>query len=210
MNPLTNRSWYFVLVVALSAICLFGISPAAVRADSFDITWTGPFGSGSVTVDATAEGGGEFLITSLTGTQAGLSLTLEPAGTYGGNDNFIFPAGGPSSPCTSSASGSVSAGSELDNCGFAITDGTNLYDIFTPYTDVVPGVTYWECSSGTGSDCAGLAPDVASELTSFSITPATGVPEPDTILLLFIGFVALLGAGLRRKVSWTGLVKTSP
>jgi hypothetical protein len=184
----------------VAALLILGITVPAAQADSYDISWSGAFGSGSVTVDATNEGGGEFLITSLTGTQDGLSVSLEAPGTYGQNDNFIFPAGGPSSPCASSIFGSVSASSELDNCGFTFTDGTNSYNIFAPYTDVVPGTTYWECSSAVVNPFLGLAPVIASELTSFSITPAVkSAPEPPGLMLLSAGLLILLGMGLRKR-----------
>jgi hypothetical protein len=86
----------------------------------------------------------------------------------------------------------------VDNCGFTFTDGTNSYNIYAPFTSVVPGTTYWECSSAV-DNCQGLAPDVASELTSFSITPATSTPEPVTSLLLLTGLVGLYGVRPRRK-----------
>jgi len=179
----------------VTALLILWIKVPAAHADSYDITWSGPFGSGSATADATNEGGGEFLITSLTGTQAGLSLTLEIPGTYANNNNFIWPGGGPSSSCYSSE---VSPSSELDNCGFSFTDGTNSYNIYAPFTSVVPGTTYWECSSAVDT-CQGLAPDVASELTSFSITPAvTSAPEPPSLILLSTGLLILIGMGLRR------------
>lgn len=180
------------------ALLILGTQVPTAHADSFDITWTGPFGSGSVTADTTNEGGGEYLITSLTGTQDGLSVSLEPTGTYANNDNFIWPGGGPSSSCYSSE---VSPSSELDNCGFSFTDGTNSYNIFAPFTSVVPGTTYWECSSAV-DDCEGLAPDVASELTSFSITPAvTSAPEPRSLILLSTGILILIGMGLRKRAA---------
>jgi hypothetical protein len=180
----------------VTALLILGTRVPTVKADSFDISWLGTFGSGSVTVDATNEGGGEFLITSLTGTQDGLSLTLEAPGTYANNNNFIWPGGGPSSSCYSSE---VSPSSELDNCGFSFTDGTNSYNIFAPFTSVVPGTTYWECSSAVDT-CEGLAPDVASELTSFTITPAvTSAPEPPSLILLSAGLLILIGMGLRKR-----------
>lgn len=133
---------YTLPVAALTALCLLTLFPATAHADSFDITWSGPFGSGSIIVGTTSEGGGEFLFTSLTGTQAGLPLTLAAPGTYANNNNLIFPAGGPSSPCASSIFGSVSTSSDLDNCGFSFNNGTNFFNIYAPYTDVVPGTTY--------------------------------------------------------------------
>jgi hypothetical protein len=191
----------------VAALLILGIKVPAAHADSFDISWSGTFGSGSVTVAATNDSGGEFLITSLTGTQGGLSVSLEATDTYGANDNFIFPAGGPSSPCASSVFGSVSASSDLDNCGFSFTDGTNSYNIFAPYTDVVPGTTYFECSSAVVETCEGLAPNIASELTSFRITPAvTSAPEPPSLILLSAGLLILIGMGLRKRAAIGALV----
>src|SRR5580700_2506517 len=111
------------VMLALIAV----ITAPVTRADSFSISWTGGFGPGSVTVDATNEGGGEFLITSLTGTQVGSPVTLQPTNTYGNNDNLIFPGGGPSGSC----SAGISPTSQLDNCGFTFTDGTSNFNIFS-------------------------------------------------------------------------------
>jgi len=173
------------------------ISAPVAHADSFSISWTGGFGPGSVTVDATNEGGGEFLITSLTGTQVGSPVTLQPTGTYGNNTNLIFPGGGPSGSC----SAGISPTSQLDNCGFTFTDGTSNFNIFSAILE--PG-TYWECDSSvtTTPNCVASpqfpgTPGV--ELTSFSITPLTTAPEPVTGLLLLTGFAGLYGVGLRRK-----------
>jgi hypothetical protein len=181
----------------VAALLVVGITVPAAQADSYNISWSGGFGAGSVTVGTTNEGGGEFLITSLSGTQNGHTVSLEATGTYGSNNNLIFPGGSPSSPCASSIFGSVSASSELDNCGFSFTDGTTIYNIFAPYTDVVPGTTYFECSEAVTNPCVGLAPQIASELTAFSITPVVAsTPEPPGLVLLAAGLLILLGISL--------------
>jgi len=173
------------------------ISAPVAGADSFTVTWTGGFGPGSVTVNATDEGGGEFLITSLTGTQTGSPVTLEPTNTYGNNTNLIFPGGGPSGSC----SGGIVPTSLLDNCGFTFTDGTNIFNIFAAVAE--PG-TYWECDSSvtTTPNCV-ASPEFPGtpgvELTSFGVTPLATTPEPVTGLLLLTGFAGLYGVRLRRK-----------
>jgi len=193
-----KRVKYVLPVAVLTALCLLTLFPRTARADEFAITWTGVFGPGSVTVDATNEGGGEFLITSLTGTQGGSSVTLLPTNTYGRNTNLIFPSGSPLGPCAVG----VSSSAELDNCGFAFTDGTSLFDIFTPI--VADLGTYWECDSSSVTsppnclNTTGLPPPPGVELTSFIITPVI-TPEPATGLLLLTSLVGLSGVRPRPK-----------
>lgn len=169
--------------LAATVLCGFGVLallPTNAYADQFDVSWSGAFGAGTGTIDATNEGGGEFLVTSIDATQAGLDLTLLAPNTYGSNDNLLFPG----------------ATVKLDDFGLAFSDGTNSYDVFAP--PPFPG-TYWECSSAQ-SNCEGLASGVGHELTSFSVRPApAATPEPGAVGLLATGLFGLLGMGLRRK-----------
>jgi hypothetical protein len=169
--------------IALAAILIcayYLLAPLAtnVYADDFTILWSGAYGDGVETVDATNEGGGEFLITSiLAGTQDGLALTLISPGTYGDNDNLIFPYSNPL----------------LDVPGIGFSDGINDYNIWAAS---VGG--YWECSSALGA-CANTTSPAARELTSFSIAPAAATPEPSTCWLLAAGSLLLVAIGMRRK-----------
>ena len=170
------KGFGFFTTIALGFCFLAGL-PTRVYADVFDISWSSAaFGSGSATANAINEGSGTYLLTSfVTGTQAGLPITLLPPGTYGENHNDIYPSEYP----------------QLDNNGFAFSDGVNDYNVFW-----APTVTaYYECSSAQSS-CIGLATDVGHPLTSFSIT---AVPEPGAIWLIAAVSIGLMRTGLRRK-----------
>jgi hypothetical protein len=143
-------------------------------ADSiYDISWNGPYGTGSGTVMVvdTAFPGKE-LITSLNGTQAGKSLVLLPVGLdgYGANDNAVYP--------TSSGL--------LDFQGIAFSDGIYDYNI---YYSLALG-RYQECIS-TSTRCYNNGDGLA--LASFSLTsPTAGVPEPSLFVLLTLAFLGFL------------------
>jgi hypothetical protein len=155
--------------------------PKGTFAQSFEINWTGAYGSGSGNFSATSSGqpAGTFLLTSIIGggTQGGDPISLQGVPGYGYNDNLIMPT---SSPL-------------LDYRGFSIVDGTTGYD-FNIYS-LGPGL-YYECSSNSDDGCNPY-PTNGIVLTSFTITET---PEPSTILLFLSGFgVLLILAG--RKVS---------
>ena len=179
--------------VVMSVLLLCALQ---ARADLFLIQWTGGYGPGSVTVGATNEGGGAFLITSFVGTQAGMPITLEPTNTYGLNTNLIFPGGGPSGSCAPG----VSPLAQLDNCGFTFTDGINLYNVFS--AQIEPD-TYWECNNHVTPqpNCVDAHATPGLELTSFSITREGPVPEPSSLALLTTGLATLVGAARRKHLS---------
>lgn len=159
---------------AVCAASLLALSAGSAYAAAYKISWSGTYGAG--TADVTTTGS---LITSFTGEQAALPITLLPTGTYGLNDNLIFPTSSP----------------KLDNDGFAFTDGTNHYDI---YWGLLPPQAYYECSSVETSTCIGTDTVIAHELDSFSITPLS-TPEPGTICVLFAGALGLLGVAGRSR-----------
>jgi hypothetical protein len=143
--------------------------PKHARADVFDLTWTGAYGPGSATLTATPLGGNAFLVTSLSGTQAGAPISLLAVGVYGDNDNEIFVPGSPD---------------QLDFDGFGFADLTFDYNLFS---HPLPGNTntYTECRSDVATTCTGGDVDNGIAVTSLSITPAVGaVPEPGSVVLL--------------------------
>ena len=87
-------------VVALVTILFAG----SAFAENFTVSWSGPYGSGSGTIQAS---GG--VATGISATQNGSSLTLLAPNTYGQNDNSVQP---------------------WDYYGLAFTDGTNQYNIY--------------------------------------------------------------------------------
>ena len=151
------------LCVLLAGICRFLLLtvPAKVYADGFQIQWagtlkTGASVSGSAIVDATAEGGGAFLVDSIVSgsqTVSGLgaaSLSVLPLfpdpASYDFADNVIWPAG--NSP--GGAPGNSPANAFVDNAGLSFTDGT--YDYIIYGVNLGPSVPeYWECTTQDGS-----------------------------------------------------------
>jgi hypothetical protein len=160
------------------AFLLLAMTAGTAKADSFNISWSGPFGNGSGTITGDDLGGGIFQLTSLDGSQDGVTATLLPQSAYGVNGNFIYPTSTP----------------QLDDLGFAFLAGTTEYNIY--FDDVVSGV-YRECSSAA-TDCTNFGDGLA--IDSFSITPPSApVPEPGSLILLGTGLLSLAGA-VRRKL----------
>jgi hypothetical protein len=168
-----------LIVAVLCGAWIVAAHPSRADAGSvYDISWTGPYGSGSVIANTTDEGSGEYLITSFaSGTQNGLGITLLAPDTYPTvQDNYIFPGG--NSPY----------GTDLDNGGFSFYDGQYEYNIFWAFGRGANNY-YYECSSQDTSSCVGF---VGEELSSFSITPAaTPVPEPGALWLVATGALGL-------------------
>jgi hypothetical protein len=81
----TAGSW--IIAMALFILC------GSAYGDTFDMSWTSGFGAGSGTLTANSSGGGAYLVTAINGTQNGSVVSLFPPGTFGGNDNDIFPSG---------------------------------------------------------------------------------------------------------------------
>jgi hypothetical protein len=164
-------------------VCSLIASAGNSFGDTFTMDWTGTYGSGSAVLTASSLGSDEWLVTSLTGTQDGLAISLLGTGVYGGNDNDIFQP--------------PDFAVVVDRAVFGFTDGTHDYNIFDDNSSTPPQ----ECSSAVNPSCFGGDADLAVSLSSLSITPGTGtstVPEPtsaDLLGLMVMGAAAVV----RRK-----------
>ena len=159
------------------ALLLVATAFVAARADSFDFAVNGGSGSfsGTGTFTTTSEGGGQFLITDITGT--GVTGLIAPNG-FNGNDNLLFPTSTPT----------------LDSHGFSFTDvngpdhfNVNIFDNISGYfaflqdednfTETIP--------------------------VTFTVSPTpegpSPVPEPSSFFLLGTGILSA-AVLLRRRI----------
>lgn len=175
-----RASSFFAGLVA----CLF--AGGVARADIFTMTWTGGYGPGDATLTAgTTAVTGEFLVTALTGTQDGDSISLVAANGFDDNDNFIFQ------PTT------------LTINGIAFQDLSTGTD-FSIFADGTGSQNFEECSEAVqGPSCAD-GPSL--KLTTFDITPGTPstgtVPEPRSAILLgaLVGMAAMVAQWRRKRL----------
>jgi len=158
-----------------AVLLLLGCAQSLHAQTYFDFTCTGCGGSSASGILTTSLVSGDtYLVTALSGTQAGDAMTLLPPDGYGGNDNIVS-----------------SVSPFLDGAGlsFSILAGSLDYNIYA-YGD-----GWLECNSHDETVCF---PGQGSAVT-FALTPAPS-PEPGTLVLFGSGLL-LLGGILRRKLS---------
>jgi hypothetical protein len=163
------------LGILIAVLCL----AAGSYADTFNWNYTATDGSGVTaggTLTASPIGSGEDLISAITGTYRGSTITsLLAPGTCcssPANDNDLFYPGAP----------------HLDLGGFGFGVGTLQVDIYDG------GGTYFDCTSL--NRCTG--PDYTAAGT-FTVSRVSQVPEPATLGMLFVGLLTLCLLGARYK-----------
>jgi hypothetical protein len=172
MSNLVRR---FVLTLAV-VVLLGGASSA--YADGFQLTYSGGGLSGILNLTATPEGGGSFLVTSVSGFQNGSPVTgliapvasgliILPDGDGFTYDDLFFPSSNPF----------------LDNAGLLFTiaglsEPVNLY------------------STGTSSYLQSTYIGGGNFPNDFISTPVTltlvATPEPSTLAMCLVGFLVLV------------------
>lgn len=171
-------------IAALSflAVAALAIPSAASTLWNWDYSGSGITASGTFTTVSIPNADGGYLITGITGTRNGKSITgLQAAGTsIPGNepftvDNLVFLGPGPQLT--------------KDGFGFSISDG-NFSNPF--YADFLPTPEYLEFFSMPGIGYTELP-------VVFSASPVA-VPEPATFALIFGALILLSVFAYRQRV----------
>lgn len=163
----------------LVVLLLVSITAKNTYGDTFDISWTGGYGPGTAVLTATNDGGGVFTVTAMTGTQNGVPTSLLAQMAYAGNNNFIYP----------------SLPQVLDFLGLGFSAGSTDYNLFFDTTG------YAECSSAVTPCLMDVSLNVPVTSVTLTEVPASGVPEPSSLILLSAGLLAAIGASWRRRLS---------
>jgi PEP-CTERM motif len=191
---ITGRQVRFTLGV-LAVLVALNFATGAY-ADSFTFSYSGPQISGSGTLQATADGGGLYTLTSISGTQVlnGETQTIlglvstSAANPYFYYDNQFDTAATP----------------VVDPAGwlFNVTGESQPVNLCAGGSCVNPGAPVYaeDVYVGTGGDWYGSTAYSTYAITSFtSVDPPNSAPEPSSLFLLASGMLGLMGMGLLRK-----------
>jgi hypothetical protein len=185
MRKLSSGPIFTATIIA----SLFSAAPAA-EAVTFLWSYSGPGVSGGGTIQATQQDAVTYLITSISGTANG--QTISGLSLYGGADNTIFYPNPPNVV--------------VDGNGFAFGVGNgstayNIYEDFGLYPAPSPyhcGAAYCIIGPGDPTLPGFGAGDPVVALETLTLT-LTGVPEPATWAMMLSGFAGLGFAAYRRK-----------
>lgn len=185
----------------LVVLLLVSITAKNTYGDTFDISWTGGYGPGTAVLTTTnVPVAGTLTVTAIiSGTQNGLAIssllpqcvfdptTMNCSPGYGGNNNFIYPS--------SFSPGCPIAFCAVDSMGVAFSVGSTDYNLF------LNTAGYAECSSAVTACITISQVNLSVPVTSVTLTevPASGVPEPSSLILLSVGLLVFVGAAWRKR-----------
>jgi hypothetical protein len=183
------------LMLAALSLAFFGMGRANATTYEFSFSYSGTFGGGSVSgsgdLFGTALGGGQYLLTSGSGTstEAG-HLSLEPAGTY---TNTLSP------------SVNLTSDNILDYSSNPVLDGNGIVFSGASLPSTSMYFNIWGNGPGNYSyfnNYSGPFPAVNGTLDNFSVTLIGATPLPSTWTMLiagFVGFGFLAFGGTRKR-----------
>jgi hypothetical protein len=158
---------------------------ASAAVFDFTISSAGNNDSASGQFTATPLGGDNYQVTGVSGTADG-STILGPS-NYGGSDQLLYLPGS-------------STLSLADRSGIAFSTATLSYNIFAQSTGIP---VYSFCRSDEQLSCTGTdANDTPTDAT-FTVTAATGTPEPASWAMMLLGIAGVGGVmrTTRRKLA---------
>jgi hypothetical protein len=180
-----SKKGFQSLALAAAAAATLACTAQLARATEFDWSYSGDNGgavSASGVLFATPDGGGEYTVTSISGTRNGVSIS--GLATYAGDDNLVY---------------TTTPHVDYPGLAYSVTGGAVFnvyYDTSTADDYACGAVGYCEIGPGVAGT-TGLGPPVDSigAMSSFTLT---AVPELSTWAMMGVGFGGLAFAGYQR------------